>query len=154
MIAGGGIPMDAVVSDFESGAAELLSPDAAEDHWDVIEGQATVLHPSFAAVSVGLLYGSQPDVIVLCHDPSRETMLGCPDFPIPSIEETLEMTLALGRRTNPNIRCAGISLNTSQYDAEEAEQIINSLSEKMNMPVADPIRGGKSFEALIEACLK
>lgn len=154
MIAGGGMPMDAVVSDFETGAAELLSPDASEDHWDVIEGQATVLHPSFASVSVGLLYGSQPDVIVLCHDPSRKTMLGCPSFPVPSVEETLEMTLALGRRANSNIRCAGISLNTSSYGAEEAEQLIKALSKKMNMPVADPIREGKSFETLVEACLK
>ena len=153
MIAGGGMPMDAVISDFESGAAELLSPDAAEDHWDVIEGQATVLHPSFAAVSVGLLYGSQPDVIVLCHDPSRETMLGCPDFPVPTIKETLEMTLALGRRANPNIRCAGISLNTSRYSAEEAEQIIDALNKEMRMPVADPIRGSKRFGDLVEACL-
>ena len=63
--------MDAVVADFAAGAAEMLSPDAAPDHWDVIEGQGSLLHPSYAGVSLALLHGSQPDVIVVCHDPRR-----------------------------------------------------------------------------------
>ena len=62
MIAGSGMPMDAVVSDFVAGAAEILSPDAAPDHWDVIEGQGSLFHPAYAGVSLGLLHGSQPDV--------------------------------------------------------------------------------------------
>jgi uncharacterized NAD-dependent epimerase/dehydratase family protein len=61
MIAGGGIPIDAVVSDFVSGAAEVLSPDNDADHWDVIEGQGSLFHPGYAAVTLGLLHGSQPD---------------------------------------------------------------------------------------------
>ena len=153
LIAGGGIPMDAVVSDFESGAAELLSPDAASDHWDVIEGQGAILHPAFAAVSVGLLYGSQPDVVVLCHDPGRGHLLGYPQQPIPDVEETIAATLMLGRRVNPNIRCAGISLNTGAHDAAEAEELMGSIGERFGLPTADPIRGGPRFEALVDACL-
>ena len=80
MIAGGGIPMDAVVSDFAAGAAEMLSPDAAPDHWDVIEGQGSILHPAYAGVSLALLHGSQPDVFVVCHDPSAERLLGHEEF--------------------------------------------------------------------------
>ena len=64
MIAGRGIPMDAVVADFAAGAAEMLSPAAPDDHWDVIEGQGSLLHPAFAGVSLSLLHGSQPDVVV------------------------------------------------------------------------------------------
>src|SRR4029077_4114174 len=116
LIAGGGIPMDAVVSDFEAGAAEVLSPSAKPDHWDVIEGQGSLFHPSYAAVSLGLLHGSQPDVFVVCHEPGRKHLVGHPDFAVPSLPETIDLTLRLGRRTNPAIRCGGISLNTSGLD--------------------------------------
>ncbi len=81
MIAGSGMPMDAVVSDFVAGAAEILSPDAAPDHWDVIEGQGSLFHPAYAGVSLGLLHGSQPDVIVLCHEPGPGSPARLPGFP-------------------------------------------------------------------------
>jgi uncharacterized NAD-dependent epimerase/dehydratase family protein len=153
MIAGGGMPMDAVVADFEAGAAELLSPDASPDHWDVIEGQGSLFHPAYAGVSLGLLHGSQPDVIVVCHEPGRSHVLGHPQFVLPTVEETLEMNLRLGARTNPRIRCAGISLNTSRLTSEEALRVLASESQRLNLPVADPIRGGPEFERLIDSCL-
>ena len=153
MIAGGGMPMDAVVSDFEAGAAEMLSPAAAPDHWDVVEGQGSLFHPAFAAVSLGLLHGSQPDVFVVCHDPSRTAVLGLPDLPLPSIEEVVELTVLLGRRTNPRIRCGGVALNTSAMDADAAAALIAREGERLGMPVADPIRGGPAFDALVASCL-
>ncbi len=154
MISGGGIPMDAVVSDFESGAAETLSPDAAPDHWDVIEGQGSLFNPSYAAVSLGLLHGSQPDVFVVCHDPTRKTIIGLEGYKLPSVEEVIDMTIRLGSLTNPAIRCAGISLNTSSLSDEEAEQVLAAESERLHgMPVADPMRGGRPFERLLDSCL-
>ncbi|WP_129791315.1 DUF1611 domain-containing protein [Sphingosinicella sp. CPCC 101087] len=153
LIAGGGMPMDAVVSDFESGAAEMLTPDAAPGHWDVIEGQGSILHPAFAAVSVGLLYGSQPDIVIVCHDPDRDHLLGYPHLPVPRIEEVIEAALLLGRRVNPDIRCAGISLNTGSHDGSEAERLMKSTAERFDLPVADPIRAGERFEALVDNCL-
>jgi uncharacterized NAD-dependent epimerase/dehydratase family protein len=153
LIAGAGMPMDAVVSDFEAGAAEMLSPDAAADHWDVIEGQGSLFHPAYAAVSLGLLHGSQPDVFVVCHQPGRDRVLGYPDYPTPGIAETIDMTVQLGRRTNPAIRCAGVCLNTSQLDAARAHDLIARESHQLGLPVADPLRPGREFERLVDSCL-
>jgi uncharacterized NAD-dependent epimerase/dehydratase family protein len=152
LIAGGGLPMDAVVADFEAGAAEMLSPDAPPQHWDVVEGQGSLFHPAYAGVSLGLLHGTQPDVIVVCHEPGRERMLGS-SYLMPSIAETIDMTLRLGRRTNPAIRCAGVSLNTSALTAEAAAELLHEESSRLGMPVADVMRGGAAFEALVDACL-
>lgn len=153
MIAGEGIPIDAVVSDFIAGAAELLSPAAAPDHLDVIEGQGSLLHPSYAAVSLGLLHGSQPDLFVVCHDPTRTKVLGHEAHALPSIETIITQTIALGRVTNPDIRCAGVSLNTSGLSAEAAEAEIAATQQRLGLPVADPVRGGSAFERLLDACV-
>jgi uncharacterized NAD-dependent epimerase/dehydratase family protein len=153
LISGRGIPMDAVVADFEAGAAEMLSPDAASLHWDVIEGQGSLFHPAYASVSLGLLHGSQPDVIVVCHEAGREWILGHPDYPVPGIEETIELNVRLGRRTNPAIRCAGVCLNTSRLDPRSARELLAHESRRLGMPVADPIRAGAEFRQLVDACL-
>ena len=153
MIAGGGIPMDAVVSDFEAGAAETLSPDADPDHWDVVEGQGSLLHPAYAAVSLGLLHGSQPDVLVVCHQPGRDEMLGMTGYAVPGIEETIELNLRLGSRTNAAIRCAGVSFNTSHLEEDEAHALMASESQRLGLPDADPIRGGEAFARLVDNCL-
>jgi uncharacterized NAD-dependent epimerase/dehydratase family protein len=154
LIAGGGIPIDAVVSDFEAGAAEMLSPDASPEHWDVIEGQGSLFHPAFAAVSMGLLHGSQPDVFVVCHDPTRHYTLGLRDFALPTIEEVIDLTIRLGSRTNPAIRCGGVALNTSALGEAEAEAEVERTCTRVGLPAADPIRGGPAFDALVEACLR
>lgn len=153
MIAGRGVPMDAVIADFEAGAAEMLSPDAVPGHWDVVEGQGSLFNPAYAAVSLGLLHGSQPDVFVVCHDPTRTMMLGIEGYALPSVEEVIDLTVRLGSRTNGEIRCAGISLNTSALDGAEAEALMAAERARLGLPVADPIRGGPAFAALVDACL-
>ena len=155
LIAGGGIPMDAVVSDFVAGAAEILSPDAPADHWDIIEGQGSLVHPSYAGVSLGLLHGSQPDVLVVCHEFGRKRVIGLDThYPLPSIEEVIELNLIHARRVNPDVRVGGISLNTSKLSDEEARRVIEIESRRTGLPCADPIRGGAAFDALVEACLQ
>jgi uncharacterized NAD-dependent epimerase/dehydratase family protein len=154
MIAGSGIPIDAVVADFAAGAAEMLSPDAADDHWDVIEGQGSLTHPAYAGVSLALLHGSQPDVVVVCHEPGRECIVGHSEYALPTSEEIIDLALRLGRRTNPSIRCAGVSLNTAQLDADSAERLLADESGRLGLPVADPMRGGRRFESLIDNCLR
>jgi len=153
MIAGAGIPIDATICDFTAGAAELLSPDAAPDHWDVIEGQGSLFHPSYAAVSLGLLHGSQPDLFIVCHQPGRERMLGSTAFVVPDAREVIDLTVTLGRRTNPAIRCAGAAYNTAHLDPAEADALLAAESARLGLPVADPMRGGAAFETLVDACL-
>jgi len=153
MIAGSGMPMDAVIADFAAGAAEMLSPDAADDHWDVIEGQGSVFHPAYAGVSLALLHGSQPNVVVVCHQPGRERMLGHPAYALPSVEETIELTLRLGSRTQAAIRCGGVSLNTAHLDETAALHLLACESARLGYAVADPMRGGAAFERLVEDCL-
>jgi uncharacterized NAD-dependent epimerase/dehydratase family protein len=153
MISGQGIPMDAVVADFAAGAAEMLSPDQDGEHWDVIEGQGSLFHPAYAGVSLALLHGSQPDVIVVCHQPGRTHVMGQADYLLPSIEATIDMNLRLGSRTNAAIRCGGVSLDTSHLDAQAARKLLAAESQRLSLPVADPMRGAAEFDALVDACL-
>jgi uncharacterized NAD-dependent epimerase/dehydratase family protein len=99
------------------------------------------------------LDGSQPDVVVVCHQPGRTHVLGHPDFALPSLEDTIELTLRLGARTNPAIRCAGVSLNTGELDADAARRVIEDTGSRLGLPVADPIRGGDALSRLVDACL-
>lgn len=142
MIAGSGIPMDCVVADFISGAAELLSPDNDEDHWDVIEGQGSIFHPGYAPVSHGLLLGSQPDAFVVCHASGRSHIEGWDGFALPTIDDVIERTVAIGRLTNPAIRCVGISINTQSMDERGRWRYQQSLSDKYGLPCVDPMRDG------------
>ena len=141
LIAGGGIAIDAVVADFISGAAEILSPAADEDHWDIVEGQGSLFHPSFAGVSAGLLHGTQPDAFIVCHEPTRTTMRNVAT-PIASVDEVIEQTLTLGRLTNPGIRCVGIALNTELLDESQARSLLERTRTRYKLPTSDPLRFG------------
>jgi len=153
MIAGSGIPMDAVVADFAAGAAEILSPDAAPDHWDVIEGQGSLFHPAYAGVSLALLHGSQPDVLVVCHEAGRTEILGLPGCSLPALEEVIDLNLRLGARTNAAIRCGGVTINTSNLSADAAAELLDREADRLGLPVADPVRGGDRFERLLDRCI-
>jgi uncharacterized NAD-dependent epimerase/dehydratase family protein len=142
LIAGSGVPIDAVVADFVTGAAEVLSPDNARDHWDVVEGQGSIFHPGYLQVTVGLLVGSQPDAFVVCHDPLRETVAWWPDFKLPGIQEVVERTIAIGYLTNPNIRCVGVALNTSKVAAADRPALLARYASETGFPCVDPIQGG------------
>jgi uncharacterized NAD-dependent epimerase/dehydratase family protein len=142
MIAGEGIPIDAVVADFISGAAEILSPDNDENHWDVIEGQGSLFHPGYAGVSLGLLHGSQPDAIVVCHEADRTVVSGWPDYALPGVAECIALNLELGRRTNPNIRCAGVCVNTSELPSDKRAGYLKELAAEVDLPCVDPVIDG------------
>jgi uncharacterized NAD-dependent epimerase/dehydratase family protein len=142
MISGEGIAIDAVIADFIAGAAEQLSPDNAPNHWDVIEGQGSIFHPAYAGVTLGLLHGSQPDAIVLCHDASRRTIGDYPDYPIPELQVAIDEYLRAGRLTNRGIRCVGVSVNTSSLSDAGCTDYFRKLTAELALPVCDPLRTG------------
>jgi uncharacterized NAD-dependent epimerase/dehydratase family protein len=142
LISGGGMAIDAVVSDFVAGAVELMTPAAPADHWDVIEGQGSLYHPAYAGVSLGLLHGAQADAFVLCHDPRRRHIDYLPDYPIPDIEDCIDLHIRLGSLTSRQIRCAGISLNTAGLPDDERSRWIDDLTRRTGLPVTDPIALG------------
>ncbi|WP_076589259.1 N-acetyltransferase DgcN [Vibrio ostreicida] len=142
LIDGQGIPVDAVVADFISGAVEMLSPSFDDHEWDIIEGQGSLFNPSFAGVSLGLLHGAQADALVLCHEIGRQHIRHLPHQALPNIKQTIESNLSAARLTNPNVRCVGISLNTSILNEEEAEQLCAQWQHQYQVPVTDPVRFG------------
>jgi uncharacterized NAD-dependent epimerase/dehydratase family protein len=142
LIAGAGIPVDAVVADFISGAAESISPARSDDGWDLIEGQGSLFHPSYAGVSLGLLHGSQPDALVLCHEPTRGHMRGLPDYPVPDLAACMEANLAAARLTNPAVEPIGIALNTSNLPAHEAMAACQRIGTLFGLPCQDPVTMG------------
>jgi len=150
-ISGRGVAVDAVVADFISGAAEWLSPANDPDHWDVVEGQGSLFHPSFAGVTLGLLHGAQPDAFVVCHEPTRTRMRGI-QHPLPSIQDVIDRTIVEGRLTNPAIQCVGIAVNTEALESDAALRLLAETGERHALPCCDPIRTGVA--PLVDAILK
>src|SRR5205807_1356763 len=113
-IAGWGIAVDAVVSDFLAGAAERLVVEGAERGdllW--IEGQGAILHPVYSGVTLGLMHGSAPHVYVLCHEVGRAAVEGDPtETPIPPLAELVELHERLSLPRRP-AKVVAIALNTA-----------------------------------------
>ena len=151
LIAGQGVAVDAVVADFVAGVAETLSPANDADHWDVVEGQGALFHPAYAGVTLGLLHGTQPDAIVLCHDPSRRTIEDHPHISLPPLDEVIRRYLEAGRLTNAGIRCVGVAINSSTLSDAQWGRYREDLQLELRLPVCDPMRGG--VEPIAEALL-
>ncbi|WP_107758955.1 N-acetyltransferase DgcN [Dickeya sp. Secpp 1600] len=141
LISGAGVSIDAVVSDFIAGAVETLAPDNDADHWDVIEGQGSLFHPSFAGVTTGIIHGAQPDALVLCHEPTRTRMRGV-DYPLPDLQACIDLNLAMARLTNPNARFVGVSINSAHLSEADALAYMAKLEHQLGLPVVDPFRQG------------
>jgi uncharacterized NAD-dependent epimerase/dehydratase family protein len=142
LIAGSGVSIDAVVADFISGAVEYLSPANDDDHWDLIEGQGSLFHASYAGVSLGLLHGAQADALVLCHEPTRPHMRGLPDYKLSDIAACMETNLAAARLTNPKAHFVGIAVNTSQMARDEVQPYLAGLEKQHGLPAVDPFAMG------------
>ncbi|MBW4961431.1 N-acetyltransferase DgcN [Sulfitobacter sp. CW3] len=142
LITGEGVPLDAVVADFMAGSIEYLTPDNDDDHWDVIEGQGSLFHVSYSGVTLALIHGGQPDALVLCHEPTRKTMRGLPDYALPSLEDVRDTALTLAKFANPACKVVGISINTQHMSEAEADAYLAEVEERLGLPAVDPFRQG------------
>jgi uncharacterized NAD-dependent epimerase/dehydratase family protein len=152
-IAGWGIAVDAVVSDFLAGAAERLVVEGGKQGnllW--VEGQGAILHPIYSGVTVGLIHGSAPHLYVLCHEAGRTVVEGDPTAsPIVSLTELVDLHERLSLKLRPaNVAC--IALNTSALPEEEARRAVAEAEGETGLPADDPVRFGAG--KLLDAVLK
>jgi len=142
LVTGRGVCVDAVVADFISGSVEWLSPDNDDDHWDIVEGQGSLFHPSFAGVTTGLIHGAQPDALVLCHEPTRTHMRGLPGFPIPDLQECMDAAVRVAWLTNPHAEFIGVAVDTSRLGEQEADSYLKQTEKNLGLVTVDPVRNG------------
>ena len=142
LITGDGVPLDAVVADFMAGAVEYLTPDNDPDHWDIIEGQGSLLHASYSGVTMALVHGGQPDALVLCHEPTRAHMRGLPDYKVPALGDIRDLALKLAQWVNPECKVVGVCVNTVAMSEDEAKAYLDKVAAETGLPTVDPFRHG------------
>ena len=142
LITGDGVPLDAVIADFMAGAVEWLTPDNDDDHWDIIEGQGSLYHVSYSGVTMALIHGGQPDALILCHEPTRTSMRGLPEYSLPTLQQVADTALPLARIGNPACQVVGISVNTQHMSDDEADTYLAKVEAELGLPAVDPFRHG------------
>lgn len=151
-IAGWGIAVDAVVADFIAGASERLVVEGHERGGEVlvVEGQGAISHPAYAGVTLGLLHGAAPHVLVLCHRAGATEVEGYPGQPLLPLPELVELypRVALAVR-RPVVAC--VALNTAHLDEDEARAAIAAVARETGLPTQDPVRFGTKL--LVDAIL-
>jgi D-glutamate N-acetyltransferase len=142
-IAGWGIAVDAVVSDFLAGAAERLVVEGHERGGELlfVEGQGSLSHPAYSGVTLGLIHGSVPHVFVLCHRAGSTEIEGYPGHPLPSLSELVELHERIALPLRP-ARVACLALNTAHLDEADARAAIDAAAEGTGLPADDPVRFG------------
>lgn len=141
MVEGDGLPIDCVVSDFVNGAVENLVRTNQHHEVMVFEGQATITHPRFSAVSAGLLHGSNPHGMILCYEVGRTHIRGMDHLELPSLKSVADAYEHLASFGRP-AKIIGVAMNSRRVTAEEAEAERERIRAEFGVPVADPIRHG------------
>ena len=141
MIEGDGCPVDSVVADFVSGAVERMVLD--QQHHDIllIEGQGSLVHPSYSAVTLGILHGAAPHALILCYEIGRETVTGLPHLRIPPLAEIKRLNEVMGSVWQP-CEVIGISMNGRLVNTVEAEAERRRVESEFGLPVCDVFRDG------------
>lgn len=141
MIENWGIAVDRVISDFTNGAVERMIHEAAADH-DVlvVEGQGSIVHPAYSAVTCGILHGAMPDSLVLCHEATRDAIHGYEEFSIPPLQQYVELYESLAQSVSSAEVVAGM-LNTQSIEGDAAaRQAVDEFAADIGVPATDPIR--------------
>lgn len=145
-IAGGGAAIDAVISDFLAGVVEQLVLEHAGHEFVIVEGQGSILHPAYSAVSLGLLHGAAPSMLLFCHDLARKRLAYFePEIRAPSEEIALLEQLAAHQRAG---RVVGVCAMTRGLDAATARRAMRELEDRLGVPVAQPL--GADFGRIVE----
>lgn len=149
LIAGSGIAVDHVLSDYVNGAAEQLCWERRKRQVVVIEGQGSVYHPAYSGVTVGLLHGSMPHALVFVHAPARKKMSHYEQFDLPPLSQAIRLTEDLTRPVFPAPVLA-VALNTVGMSDAEAERAVSETESAVGLPACDPVRhgAGKLAEAV------
>jgi uncharacterized NAD-dependent epimerase/dehydratase family protein len=142
-IAGWGIAVDAVVSDFLAGAAERLVVEGHRRGGELlfVEGQGSLSHPAYSGVTLGLIHGAAPHAFVLCHRAGATEVEGYPGHPLPSLAKLVELHERIALPLRP-ARVACVALNTGGLDDRAAQRTIAEVAEETGLPVDDPVRYG------------
>jgi uncharacterized NAD-dependent epimerase/dehydratase family protein len=150
LVAGGGCPIDRVISDFVSGAAEKLV--LTNQHHDVIvvEGQGSLFHPCYSCVSLGLLHGLMPDGLILCYEMGRRTFHGMGDIALPPLERVVEFYESAANIMH-QCRVIGLAVNGQKFNDEAVAAECERVSRELGLPACDVIRHGPT--RLVEAVL-
>lgn len=143
-IEGWGTAVDAVVADFIAGAAEQLVLQGAEGNDIVlVEGQGSLIHPGYSGVTLGLLHGSCPDALILCHQASRDYIGDYhgrePWVKIPPLAELIELHERAAAPVYPT-KVIGICLNTFDMDEGDARAAVERAVRETGLPATDPVR--------------
>ena len=151
-IAGWGIAIDAVVSDFLAGAAERLVVEGAARGGDLlwVEGQGSLVHPAYSGVTMGLMHGATPHAFVLVHKARATHTEGYPDHPLPSLSDLIELHERAALPLRP-AKVVAVALHTGALDEEDARAEIGKVAAETGLPVDDPVRFGA--DTLLDAVL-
>lgn len=141
MIAGDGLPLDCVAADFVSGAAEQLVLDNQSHEILVIEGQGSLVHPSYSQVTLGLLQGAQPQALIMVFEAGRENVAGLEHVPLLSLPKQRELFETMGGLYRP-CETIGIAMNGRKLSEKRANEIAREVSEMLELPVCDVVRDG------------
>jgi uncharacterized NAD-dependent epimerase/dehydratase family protein len=151
MIEGWGNPIDRVVSDFTAGAVEEMILEKGDHEYLFVEGQGSIVHPAYSAVTCGILHGAMPDKLVLCHEAGRDAIHGYEEFSLPSLPAYIDLYENLAAPVHETEVVAGV-LNTRSLETDEgARTAVGAYTEALSVPTTDPIRFGP--EGILEAVL-